>query len=130
MSNGISSGRARLLWALAFLPALVAFGRTATTRSESLPAPPSEAIARRIATRMASAEPMSRAAARRLFPGDSWSADDDFHNQERRLAHSLAAQYRVALHDVFAIVDADIRAGRVPGRQVNAAPCKPRPFYD
>lgn len=122
--------RSRLLWAAALLPAAIAFGRTATTRSEPLPAPPSETVARRIADRMARAEPSARASARRLFPGDSWSADDDFHNQERRLANSLSAQYKVAVHDIFHILDADLRAGRVPGRKATAAPCKPRPFYD
>lgn len=116
--------------ALVAIPTAVALIRTATATSAPLPARAEATVAVRVATRIAQAEDSQRANARRNFPGDAWSADDDFHNQERRLAHALAGQYKLGIADVFHIIDADIRAHRVEGRKSNAAPCKPRPFYD
>lgn len=116
--------------ALVAIPTVVAFIRTASASPEPLPEPATAEVAERIAKRMAQAEEPARANARRTFPGDAWSSDDDFQNQERRLAHALADQYKLGLADIFRIVDADIRARRVEGRKANAAPCKPRPFYD
>jgi hypothetical protein len=128
----MSASRTRnvVLSALVSLPVLAAAGRVLT--AEAPPRPPAVApeVAAAIAQRLAEAEPAARARSRLSFPGDRWSQDDDFHNHERRLVHHLAARHGLDRAAVLAILDADLRSGRVPGRLSGAAPCKPRPFYE
>ncbi len=63
------------------------------------------------------------------FPRDRWSADDDFHNAERRWVHGLASSPAPTF--VFEQLDRNLRAGYPnANRKVTASPCKPRPFYD
>jgi hypothetical protein len=72
-----------------------------------------------------------RRSALALFPGDQWSQDDDFHNSERRWAEAEARRRDVPLSDIFAAIDAQLRAHppAAPGK-ATASPSKPRPFYD
>lgn len=79
---------------------------------------------------LADDEPARRVTALRAFPGDRWSQGDAFHGRESELVRGLASGHGVALESVLDVLDADLRARRVPDRQAGAAPCKPRPQYD
>lgn len=83
------------------------------------------AIARSVAQR----EPGWERAAQRKFPGDRWSQDDDFHNQEQRAARRAASRYHIQLGSVLHAIDQQLRQAP-DSRKVHAVPCKPRPFYD
>jgi hypothetical protein len=111
-------------------PLAIAVVRTAAAPTVQAVAHASPETAAHVASDVARAEPMMRRNARRNFPGDHWSQDDDFHNQERVLAGALASRYGLDPSEVFAIIDADLRRQRDPHRESGAAPCKPRPFYD
>jgi hypothetical protein len=70
-----------------------------------------------------------RASAKRRFPGDHWSQDDDFHRVEQSRARSIASRRKITLTDVLRAIDEGLRS-HPQGRRVTASPCKPRPFYD
>jgi hypothetical protein len=79
---------------------------------------------------MAAAEPAMRADAARAFPGDPWSADDDFHNQEQRRAREVAGRYQVSLATALRAIDEGLRAHWNPELVIaTVPPCHPRPIY-
>jgi hypothetical protein len=88
------------------------------------------AKARPLSRALAPMEPVFERRARRHFPGDRWSTDDDFHNMEQRWVRDTARRRGVSVGALFYAIDADIRAKRVNNRKNTASPCKPRPFYD
>lgn len=106
--------------------------RSATAKSPAPNRTLTETERRAIGRDLAKREPDMRNAARLHFPGDHWSADDDFHNAELRNARGLATKLGVSVGEILRSIDEDIRnpASQNPGRQHNAHPCKPRPFYD
>ncbi|MDQ3263514.1 MAG: hypothetical protein M3Y59_07640 [Myxococcota bacterium] len=110
---------------------LVALLRTMTS-GESPPRPLLEVDLRPPGQLAAQAEPGLRLEARRNFPGDAWSQDDDFAARERKWATEQAARLGVQVSEVFRAVDEELHASSPPSppRQTGAAPCKPRPFYD
>jgi hypothetical protein len=63
------------------------------------------------------------------FPGDCWSADDDFFNQEQAAVLAMAKRNGAPVGDVLLGIDEELRA-RPAGRKVTVCPLKPRPFYD
>lgn len=84
-------------------------------------------------------EPTWRAASNREFPGDLWSADDDFHHREKEWARAVSKRRGVRLGDVLLALDQGLRSNaRISGagaacaapRPCGVPPCKPRPFYD
>ena len=85
-----------------------------------------------VARGLARREQAMRVATRRHFPGDAWSADDDFHNMEQSFVRTEAASQGVSPGEILRAIDDDLRenAGREPNRRAGASPCKPRPFYD
>jgi len=81
---------------------------------------------------LASAEPGLRTAAAEAFPGDRWSADDDFHNHELALVRQLAANQGVPVAAVWDALDEALRSGHEEGgrgraMRATAPPCHPRP---
>ena len=68
------------------------------------------------------------------FPGDLWSASDDFHGHEAMRVRELARQHKTTYEDILRAVDEDIhrgsKGGRRQDRRASVVPCKPRPFYD
>jgi hypothetical protein len=76
-------------------------------------------------------EPEWRIKSARGFPGDCWSADDDFHASEWSWARDEASRRGVYAADVLRAVDEDLHAfPPAAPRKSNACPCKPRPFYN
>lgn len=84
----------------------------------------------RVLHALADDEPRRRTDAIRAFPGDRWSQGDAFTGRESEIVRSQTAVNKVALESVLDVLDADLHARRVPGRQAGAPPCKPRPQYD
>ena len=85
----------------------------------------------KVGREMAAGEPKLREDSQHHFPGDRWSADDDFHANELISARREASNNRTTTYDVLMAIDADMRAHpHEEGRRVTAAPCRPRPFYD
>jgi len=110
------------------------FSVVAIGRALAAPVPPparalSAAERREVAQALAAQEPRWRAAAEKLFPGDLWSQDDDFFNQEHRAVRQMAAARGTSPGEILRAVDEELR--RAPaGRKIGAVPVKPRPFYD
>jgi hypothetical protein len=115
--------------ALTALAALVAIVR-ALAAPVAPPARTLNAVERRaVAEALARQEPRWRLDAEHLFPGDRWSQDDDFFNQEHRAVRGAAAARGTSVDEILRAVDEGLRAA--PGsRKVSVAPVKPRPFYD
>lgn len=85
----------------------------------------------RVGRAAAREEPVWREKARKSFPGDLWSQDDDFGASERSWINREAARRRVPVVDVLQAIDEDLRAHPPqPPRSSTAAPSRPRPFYD
>jgi hypothetical protein len=123
---------ANFRWALLAGAVIAAVIRVGTVPSSRRPFRADENMRRAMFSAVALAEPAMRARAAESFPGDLWSADDDFHNAELRLASSLAASYGVQLSDVLRAIDEGIRehwpvSGPPPSPFV--APCHPRPIF-
>jgi hypothetical protein len=124
----------RRLVAWAALAAVVAI---AAARAASAPRAASafgadERTRRALFEAVTRAEPAIRQRAARGFPGDLWSADDDFHNQELRLAEALAFQHGVSVADVLRAVDEGLHAHwpvTGPAPSPTSPPCHPRPVY-
>jgi hypothetical protein len=81
---------------------------------------------------LATAEPELRTAAAASFPGDRWSADDDFHNHELALVRQLAANQGVPVAAVWDALDEALRSHHEHGdsatpMRATAPPCHPRP---
>jgi len=112
----------------------VACALVAVVRAATAPVPPPARVPdlverAEMARSLARQEPSWRRAAQRLFPGDRWSQDDDFFNQEHRAVRALAQARATSPGQVLRAIDEELRA-RPAGRKVNASPIKPRPFYD
>ena len=82
-----------------------------------------------LARSLAWREPQWQRAAERAFPGDLWSEDDDFFNQEQNSIRDLAERFGTTPGAILRGIDELLR--HEPGsRKVGVHPCKPRPFYD
>lgn len=94
---------------------------------------PNPTTARAIYREITAQEAAVREQAARSFPGDAWSADDDFHNAERRIAQVVATAHGVDLPTVLYVIDEGLHAGWPPGGVVpplaTVPPCHPRPDY-
>jgi hypothetical protein len=123
----------RLLgWAALGGVVIVAVVVAATAPSSAVPFRADEPTRRAIFDVVAGAEPATRVQTARNFPGDLWSADDDFHNAELRMAHAQAAGRGVGVPDVLRAIDEGLRAHwPVPGPPplATSPPCHPRPEY-
>lgn len=82
-----------------------------------------------MAKRIARSEPGFGTRAALKFPGDCWSADDDFFSQERAAVLAMARRSGTRPGDVLLGIDEVLRASPA-GRKVTVCPLKPRPFYD
>ena len=109
--------------------ALVAVARAGTAPVPPPARVPSAEERGEMARSLARQEPAWRRAAERLFPGDRWSRDDDFFNQEHRAVRGIAAARGTNPGQVLRAIDEELRA-HPDGRKVGASPIKPRPFYD
>ena len=109
--------------------ALVALVRAATAPVPPPARVPDLAERGEMARSLARQEPSWRRAAQHLFPGDRWSQDDDFFNQEHRAVRGMAQARNTSPGQVLRAIDEELRA-QPAGRKVSAAPIKPRPFYD
>jgi hypothetical protein len=106
--------------------------RVATVPPSALPFRADEKTRRGFFEALARAEPGMRATAAENFPGDLWSADDDFHSFEMRLAHELAARAGLDVPEVLRAIDDGIRERWPvdgPRPQATAPPCHPRPIF-
>lgn len=128
--RNLHSARASTLGvAVTALVGLVAIARALTApvpaAGRSLPA----AERREIAQALAAQEPVWRSRAEAYFPGDRWSQDDDFFNQEHRAVRGMAAARGTSPGEILRAIDEGLRTAPA-NRKVSAAPVKPRPFYD
>ena len=67
--------------------------------------------------------------AEEAFPGDLWSQDDDFFNQEQSQVRELARLFGTTPSAILRGIDELLRS-EPGGRKTSVHPCKPRPFYD
>jgi hypothetical protein len=87
---------------------------------------------RRLGEQLLAEEPAWRREARREFPGDDWSQDDDLHHRQAERILDIVGQRHLRVGDVVLGVDEAMRDRRAQGVPVvgGIAPHKPRPFYD
>ena len=117
----------------AVLAGVLAVGvvRAATARSAEGVQPMGGAMAHRAYAEIVNQEPGMRREAALKFPGDPWSADDDFHQREQDEVRSFAGHQSLAIGDVLAAIDDGMhehwRARVTPSAQV--PPCRPRLMY-
>lgn len=124
--------RVRAGWVVFGLVIAVAIGRALTANDPASGWRADEATRRSTFRFFAATEASERAQAARAFPGDPWSADDDFHNHEQGAAWEIAAQRRVGVADVLRAIDEGLRdPSQTAGRPLIATvpPCHPRPVY-
>ena len=92
---------------------------------------PATTAARATFLKVASEEGALRATTARKFPGDPWSADDDFHHAEQSSARAVADTQRVDLAQVLAAIDEGLRGRWSFGEGVaplaTVPVCHPRP---
>ncbi len=120
-------------WFVAGAAALLAVG-LALTAPAAAPKGREDAAARAAMFReIAAAEWEIREKAARAFPGDPWSADDDFHNHEQRLARAIAARRGVPIGAVLHAIDEGLREHWAEPNPTpllaTVPPCHPRPIY-
>jgi hypothetical protein len=83
-----------------------------------------------IGRQAAEKEPEWRLKSERGFPGDCWSADDDYGASEYNWAREQAGQRGVPVIEILRAIDDDLHRFPVaPPRKSGACPCMPRPFY-
>jgi hypothetical protein len=109
----------------------LALVRAATASSaEKLP-PADSALAHKAYADIVGKEPSMRRESALKFPGDPWSADDDFHQRENDDVRGFAGHQRVSIGSVLAAIDDGMhdhwRAAASPIAQV--PPCRPRLMY-
>jgi hypothetical protein len=110
---------------------VLALARAATASSAHSPLPITPELAHRAYSDIVGREPGMRREATLKFPGDPWSADDDFHDREQQEVRSFAGHQSVPIGDVLRAIDdgmhARWRAPAIPIAQV--PPCRPRLMY-
>ena len=120
-------------WAVAAFGVLLAIALAVTAPSESTAVHDDAAMRAAIFREAAATELAARTDAARAFPGDPWSADDDFHNHEQRLARAIAARRGVPIETVLRALDEGLREHwQHPNPQpliATVPPCHPRPEY-
>jgi hypothetical protein len=110
---------------------VVALVRTLSASSavKSLPITPE--LAHRAYAEIVGREPSMRREAAVKFPGDPWSADDDFHEREQQAVRGFAGHQSVPIGDVLRALDDGMHerwpASASPIAQV--PPCRPRLMY-
>jgi hypothetical protein len=120
-------------WLVTAALALVAVLRALTAPGAPPPERDSAALQAAIFREMTADETALRTDAARAFPGDPWSADDDFHNHQQRRARAIAARLHVSIGTVLRAVDDGLRehwphANPAP-LIATVPPCHPRPVY-
>ena len=119
-------------WAALGAAVIAALVVAATSPSTAVPFRADERTRRALYEAITRAEPGLRVQTAENFPGDLWSADDDFHNAELRMAQGLAASRGVGVADVLRAIDEGLHEHwPVPGPppSVTSPPCHPRPDY-
>jgi len=120
-------------WLVTAALVLVAVARAVTASGAGPAERDDPAVRAAIFQQMTADEAAVRADAARAFPGDPWSADDDFHNHEQRRARALAARLHVSIGTVLAAVDEGLREhwphSNPAPLTATVPPCHPRPVY-
>jgi len=120
-------------WLVTAALALVAVARAATAPGVAPAEPDDPARRAAIFQEMTADETALRQDAARAFPGDPWSADDDFHNHQQRRARAIAARLHVSIGTVLGAVDDGLRAhwphANPAPLTATVPPCHPRPVY-
>ena len=109
----------------------VAVGRAATASSFPRVEPIGSTLAHRAYSEIVNGESSMRREAALKFPGDPWSADDDFHQREQDSVRSFAGHQGAPIGGVLAAIDDGMhdhwRASGTPIATV--PPCRPRLMY-
>ena len=114
-----------LVCAVATVRVLLAHPPAAAARAD-------ETAKRQAFLEMRTHEPEMRRQAAQDFPTDPWSQDDAFHAYEMDRARTFADKHHTALTDVWAALDAGMRAQRARGDKsmiASVPPCHPRAIY-
>lgn len=85
---------------------------------------------RRIGEKIRRKEPKMRRRALERFPGNPWSAGDDFGNDEENFVRDMSNEESVRPGAVLDAIDHDVKTFPGDGERGSVAPCMPRPFYD
>jgi len=113
--------------------AAIAMLRAATAAPPTDGKPAVESVRRSIFSELATEEPSMRTEAALAFPGDAWSADDDFYARQQKKARTVASARGVRLGDVLDAFDEGLRAKWPPQPRIaltpGVAPCRPRLAY-
>lgn len=84
----------------------------------------------RIGERIRRKEPKMRRHALERFPGNPWSAADDFGNEEENFVRDMSNEEGARPGAVLDAIDRDVKSFPGDGERGSVAPCMPRPFYD
>ncbi len=123
--------KAKLVVALVLVVAVV---RAATSKApvEAATKPMTPEIARDAYRDITNREKTIRRESAVKFPGDVWSADDDFHERENEAVRSFANSHEVRVSDVVRAVDDGMREHwptNATAIQATVPPCRPRLSY-
>lgn len=125
--------RMRRGWFVAGAVALLAVGLALAAPGGAPAGRPEAATRAAISREIAAAELEARESAARAFPGDPWSADDDFHSHEARQAGAVAAGRGLPIGAALDAIDEGLRAQRDRPNPTplvaTVPPCHPRPIY-
>jgi hypothetical protein len=131
--SGSTQWRPRPGWLAAGLAGLLAAGLALAAPGGGGQGREDQATRAAIFREITASELVTRQNAARAFPGDPWSADDDFHNHEQRQARAIAARHRVPIEVVLGAIDEGLRQHwdhpNHPPPIATVPPCHPRPVY-
>jgi hypothetical protein len=120
-------------WLLTAALVLVAVTRAITAPGAAPPERDDRSLRTAVFRQMTADETALRRDAARAFPGDPWSADDDFHNHQQRRARALAARLQLSIGTVLRAVDEGLHerwpAANPDPLTAAVPPCHPRPEY-
>jgi len=120
-------------WLVVVLASAAAVGRVLTARNSDKSWRADESTRVAMFREIAATESAVRSDAERAFPGDPWSADDDFHRHEQQLAYEAAARHRATVPDALRAIDEGLREHWSHSNPepliATVPPCHPRPLY-
>lgn len=120
-------------WVVAGAATLMAVGLAFLAPADAPKGREDAAVRAAMFREIAAAEAETRENAARAFPGDPWSADDDFHNHEQRQAGAIAARRGVPLGSALDAIDEGLREHwdhpNPTPLVATVPPCHPRPIY-
>jgi hypothetical protein len=131
MMNRVARVRDKIGYAVIAACAVAAVVRTSTSKPFHEPRPITPQLARLAWSELTNKEPSERREAAHRFPGDAWSADDDYHEHEQSAARGFAGNHDVSLTAVLDALDQGMREKWPTLAPIDpkVPPCRPRLTY-